>query len=82
MTSATILPKIFLCSHLSTETLNRWSMLIVRKEIAAYAGACERLLKLDFPLNAFEQRVLSFYLAELSRQIPQEHIEDKLQTLP
>ena len=57
-------------------------MLIVRKEVAAYAGACERLLKLDFPLNAFEQRVLSFYLAELSRQIPQEHIENKLQTLP
>jgi hypothetical protein len=57
-------------------------MLTVRKEVTAYAGACERLLKLDFPLNAFEQRVLNFYLAELSRQIHQERIEDKLQTLP
>jgi hypothetical protein len=57
-------------------------MLTVRKEVTAYAGACERLLKLVFPLNAFEQRVLNFYLAELSRQIHQEQIEDKLQTLP
>ena len=53
-------------------------MLIVRKEVAAYAGACERLLKLDFPLNAFEQRVLSFYLAELTHKIPHERIEAKV----
>jgi hypothetical protein len=50
-------------------------MLKVRKEIAAYVTACERLLKLDFPLNDFEHGVLHFYLAELSHKVPQERIE-------
>ncbi len=53
-------------------------MLTVRKEIAAYAAVCERLLKLDFPLNDFEQRVLNFYLAELAHKSPQECIEAKV----
>ena len=52
-------------------------MLRVRKEITAYATACERLLKLDVPLNEFERRVLNFYLAELNNNVPQERSEAK-----
>jgi hypothetical protein len=50
-------------------------MLTVREEVTAYVTACERLLKLDCPLNDFEQRVLNFYLAELTHKAPQERIE-------
>ena len=53
-------------------------MLTVRREVAAYAAACERLLKLDSPLNEFEQRVLNFYLGELTHKIPHERIEAKV----
>jgi hypothetical protein len=53
-------------------------VLTVRKEIEAYVAACERLLKLDFPLNDFEQRVLIFYLAELTHKIQPDRIEAKL----
>jgi hypothetical protein len=50
-------------------------MLTVHEEITAYATACERLLKLARPLNEFEQRILKFYLAELTHKAPQERIE-------
>ena len=50
-------------------------MLKVGSEVTAYAAACERLLKLDRPLTDFEQRVLNFYLAELTHKGPQERIE-------
>jgi hypothetical protein len=50
-------------------------MLTVREEVTAYVGACERLLKLARPLNDFEQRILDFYLAELTHKAPQERIE-------
>ena len=53
-------------------------MLTVRNEIAAYVATCERLLKLDLPLNAFERRVLNFYLAELAHKIPKDPIEAKV----
>jgi hypothetical protein len=53
-------------------------MLTVRKEVEAYVSACERLLKLEFPLNDFEQRVLNFYLAELTHKASPDRIEAKL----
>ena len=53
-------------------------MLTVRKEIEAYVAACERLLKLDLPLNDFELRVLNFYRAELTQKIPHDRIEAKV----
>jgi hypothetical protein len=55
-------------------------MLTVREEVTAYVTACERLLKLDCPLNDFEQRVLNFYLAELTHKAPQERIEVRVLT--
>jgi len=74
---ATILPEIF-DHQLLSPTLKRCSMLTVRKEVEAYVAACERLLKLEFPLNDFEQRVLNFYLAELTHKAPPDRIEAKL----
>jgi hypothetical protein len=53
-------------------------MLTVRKEIEAYVATCERLLKLDQPLNDFERRLLNFYRAELAEKIPEDRTEAKL----
>ena len=53
-------------------------MVTVRKEIEAYVAVCERLLKLEIPLNDFEQRVFRFYLAELTEKIPHDRVEAKV----
>ena len=79
MKMATILPQNFsLITTARAESLPRSSVLTVRKEVEAYAAVCERLLKLELPLNDFERRIFNFYLAELTHKIPQERIDAKM----